>query len=242
MSIGNNEMENMRMNNKYPNASISDTAIIHENVRIEDDVKVHDYVVLYPGTVLKNGCEIYDHCTIGKKPTSPGSTLRKYSNDNYETTTIGENSILCTNVVVYTGTTIMNNTLLADNCSIREKCSIGSYCVIGRYVAVSDETEIGNYTKIMDHCHVMGKIGNHVFFGVLVSMTNDNSMGRDKDAIAHFICPTIEDYATIGAGANLLPGVIIGRNSIVGAAALVTKNVPEGKVVMGVPAKIIRDV
>ena len=54
--------------------------------------------------------------------------------------------------------------------------------------------------------------------------------------------PIVEDYVTIGAGASLLPGVIVGENSIVGASALVTKNVPSGKVVMGVPAKVVRDV
>nr|WP_300768873.1 hypothetical protein [uncultured Acetatifactor sp.] len=47
---------------------------------------------------------------------------------------------------------------------------------------------------------------------------------------------------TIGAGASLLPGVVVGRNAIIGASALVTKNVPAGKVVMGVPARVIRDI
>ncbi len=54
--------------------------------------------------------------------------------------------------------------------------------------------------------------------------------------------PVVEDYVTIGAGASLLPGVVVGRNAIIGASALVTKNVPAGKVVMGVPARVIRDI
>lgn len=52
----------------------------------------------------------------------------------------------------------------------------------------------------------------------------------------------IGDYVTLGAAANILPGVIIGDNVIVGASALVTKSVPANKVVMGVPAKVVRDV
>lgn len=59
-----------------PKAQIADTAIIHENVTVEDDVIIHDYVVIYPNTVIKSGCEIYDHCVIGKLPTSPGITSR----------------------------------------------------------------------------------------------------------------------------------------------------------------------
>ena len=50
------------------------------------------------------------------------------------------------------------------------------------------------------------------------------------------------DNVTVGAAANILPGIIIGNNAIVGASALVTKNVPDNKVVMGIPAKVIRDV
>lgn len=53
---------------------------------------------------------------------------------------------------------------------------------------------------------------------------------------------SIGDYVTIGAAANILPGVRIGDNAIVGAGALVTRDVPGGKVVMGIPARVIRDV
>ncbi len=225
------------------NAIISNTAVIHEHVVVEDGAIIHDHVVLYPGTIVKKNVEIYDNCVIGKLPTSPGCTSRNYKSD-YGVTIINEESVLCPGVVIYTGTNIGHNTLLGDNCSIREKCKVGDYCIISRNVSVNYETEIGDYTKIMDNSHITGnmKIGNHVFISVLVSTTNDNSMGRDEDATEHLLGPVVEDYVTIGAGANLLPGVVIGKNSIVGASALVTKNVPDGKVVMGIPAKVIRDV
>lgn len=224
-------------------AVIPNTVIIHDNVIIEDDVKLHDYVILYPGTIIKKGVEIYDHCVIGKLPTTPGSTARTY-NSEYGVTTIEEKTILCPGVVIYTGTVIGNNTLLGDNCSIRENCKIGSYCIISRNVTVNYETEVGNYTKIMDNSHITGnmKIGNHVFISVLVSSTNDNSMGRSEDATEHLCGPVVEDYVTIGAGASLLPEVVVGNNSIVGAGALVTKSVPPNKVVMGIPARVVRDV
>lgn len=224
-------------------AIIPETVVVHENVVIEENVILHDNVVVYPGTIIKNGAEIYDNCVIGKLPTTPGSTAREYSSE-YEKTVIGENTILCPSVVIYTGTVIGHNTLLGDNCSIREKCIVGDYCIISRNVSVNYETEIGDYTKIMDNSHITGnmKIGSHVFISVLVASTNDNSMGRDNNATENLSGPIVEDYVTIGAGASLLPGVVIGENSIVGASALVTKNVPAGKVVMGIPAKIVRNV
>lgn len=225
------------------NANVAKTAIIHDNVVIEDGVTIHDYVVLYPGTIIKSGVEIYDHCTIGKLPTTPGSTSRNYDSE-YGNTIIGNDSILCPGVVIYKGSVVGHNTLLGDNCAIRENCRIGDYDIISRSVTVNDETVIGNYTKIMDNSHITGKmaIGDHVFISVCVSSTNDNSMGRTDNAVDTLGGPVVENYATIGAGASLLPGVRIGTNAIVGASALVTKDVLPGKVVMGVPAKAVRDV
>ncbi len=225
------------------NSIISSTAILHDDVIVEDNVVIHDFVVLYPGTIIRNGTEIYDHVVIGKKPTSPGSTAKQYSKE-YDLTEIMENCIICPGAVIYTGTIIKNNTLIGDNCSIREKCNIGAYDIISRNVTVNYETVIGDHTRVMDNAHITGNmiIGNHCFISVMVSSTNDNSMARDELAATKLAGPIVEDYATIGAGATLLPGVRIGFNSIVGASALVTKDVPPNKVVMGVPAKVVRDV
>ncbi len=225
------------------NAEIASTAIIHDDVVIEDGVIIHDYVVIYPKTVVKAGTEIYDHCVLGKLPTSPGITSRSLKKE-YNNLIIGENCILCPGVVIYSGTTIGNSCLLGDFCSIREDCKVADRCLISRNVSVNYNTEIGSDTKIMDNTHITGnmKIGNHVFISVLVATTNDNTMGREDYNLDHVYGATIEDYVTIGAAANILPNVTIGKNSIVGAGAVVTKSVPSSKVVMGIPAKVVRDV
>lgn len=239
----NNMAVNSSKSKISPKAHIASTAVIHNGVTIEDDVIIHDFVVLYPGTIIKSGAEVYDHCTIGKYPTTPGSTARHYE-AKYGKTIVGEHSILCPRVTVYTNTEIGHNTLLGDNCSIREQCKIGDYDIISRNVSVNYETVIGSHTKIMDNSHITGNmtIGDHVFISVMVSSTNDNSMGRNADAVENIAGPIVEDYVTIGASAALLPGVRISKNAIVGASALVTKDVPENKVVMGIPAKVVRDV
>lgn len=222
-------------------AYIAETAIIHENVEIEEDVIIHDYVVIYPNTIIKRGTEIFDHSVIGKLPTSPGITSRKLKN-SYDKLVIGEDCILCPSVVIYAGTKIGNKNLLGDFCSIREDCVVGNGCIISRNVSVNYCTVIGDNTKIMDNTHITGNmiIGNNVFISVLVATTNDNTMGREKYSEDHVYGATIEDYVTIGAAANILPGVHIGENAIVGAGAVVTKNVENNTVVMGVPAKKIR--
>lgn len=224
------------------NAIIAKTAIIHENVIIEDGVVLHDYVVVYPNTVIKHGTEVFDHCVLGKVPKSPGCTAREIK-DSFDTLVIGDNCILCPHVTLYPGTTIGSHTLLGDNASIREDCRIGDYCIISRNVSVNYCTTIGEYTKIMDNTHITGNmiIGNHVFISVLVATTNDNSMGKDGYNDGDVTGPCIEDYVTVGAAANILPHVHIGKNSVVGAGSVVTKDVPEGKIVMGVPARIKGD-
>lgn len=224
-------------------AEIAKTAIIHDNVEIGDNVIIHDYVVVYPNTKIEAGCEIYDHCVLGKLPTSPGITSRKIK-ATFPTLIIGENSVLCPGVVLYVGSEIGKNNLLGDFCSIREECKTGDRCIISRNVSVNYNTIIGNNTKIMDNTHITGnmKIGNNVFISVLVATTNDNTMGREEYSEDHVQGATIGDNVTVGAAANILPGVTIGENCIVGASALVTKDVPDNKVVMGVPAKVIRDV
>lgn len=224
-------------------AQIASTAIIYDDVVIEEGVIIHDYVVIYPNVHIKRGCEIYDHCVVGKQPTSPGITARRFKAD-YSRLVIGEECILCPGVVLYTGSILGKRNLLGDYCSIREECEVGDCCLISRNVSINYNTSIGSFTKILDNSHITGnmKVGNHVFISALVTTTNDNTMGREDYDEDHIKGPTIEDYATIGGGANLLPGVTIGHNAIVGASALVTRNVPPDKVVMGVPARIIRDV
>lgn len=224
-------------------ATIAETAIIHDNVVIEKDVIIHDYVVIYPNTIVRQGTEIFDHCVLGKLPTSPGIVSRELKT-KYNDLVVGENCVLCPGVVLYTGSVIGDRNLLGDFCSIREECKTGYGCLISRNVSVNYNTTIGDATKILDNTHITGnmKIGNHVFISALVVTTNDNTMGREEYSEDHVVGAEIEDDVTIGAAANILPNVRIGKNALVGAGALVTKNVPANKVVMGVPAKIVRDV
>lgn len=222
---------------------IAKTAIIHNGAMIEDDVIIHDYVVIYPNVIIKSGAEIYDHCVLGKMPTSCGNVSRELKKE-YGPLIIGFGCIICPSSVLYVGTVIGDNVLLGDFCSIREECKVGNDCLISRNVSVNYNTEIGHHTKIMDNTHITGnmKIGNHVFISVLVATTNDNTMGREKYDEEHVQGAAIGDYVTIGAAANILPQVKIGENAIVGAGAVVTKDVPAGKVVMGIPAKIVQDI
>lgn len=223
--------------------SISKTAIIHEGAKVSDSAIIGDYVVIYPGVEISDNVEIMDHAVIGRLPKSASSSKRKIQKE-YKVTVIGNESVVSPGAVIYTDVIIGEGTLVGDNASIREGCRIGDGCIIARNVSVNYNTMIGNSTKIMDNSHITGNmiIEDHVFISVLVATTNDNLIGKGEYSDEREKGPYIKTGATIGAAANILPAVTIGRNALVGAGAVVTKDVPDGKVVMGMPARIVRDV
>lgn len=225
-----------------PSVRISSTVKILGDVTIGKNVVIHDFVTIYPKVIIDDSVEIFEGAILGKPPKGAKAIARKVSSE-LKTTIIGRESVISPNVVIYTDVKIGDGTLIGDNASIREHCRIGNNCIISRNVTINYNTNIGDFTKIMDCTVITGnmKIGSHVFISVLVSTTNDNTMGLKGYDEAFVKGPTIDDYVKIGAGANILPGVRIGMGSIVAAGAVVTKNVPPKKLVMGMPARIIKD-
>jgi len=130
----------------------------------------------------------------------------------------------------------LNNTRVFKFTNIYKTADIGNNCVIGSY------TEIGDKVKIGDNCKIQAKvfipkgvtIGNNVFIGPCVKFTNDKYPKATGDWKVWET--VVEDGASIGAGATIICGVTIRKNSMIGAGAVVTKDVPEGCMVVGVPA------
>ena len=109
-----------------------------------------------------------------------------------------------------------------------------------RQVGISYNCSIGNNTRIMDGSQIVGNctIEANVFISIMVGTANDNTFGKDgyHDKLQG---PTIKNNANIGVGAILLPNITIGQNTIVGSGAVVTKDVPDNKKVVGMPARCI---
>lgn len=223
--------------------SVSRTAIIYEGAVVSEEAIINDYAVIYPNVVIKDGVEVMDHAVIGRLPKSASTSKRKVRKE-YRKTVIEENVVISSGAIIYTDVIIGRGTLIGDNASVREGCRIGEGCIIARNVSVNYNTTVGDATKIMDNTHITGNmvIEDHVFISVLVATTNDNLIGKGEYSDERERGPYIKRGATIGAAANLLPAITVGENALVAAGSVVTKDVPDGKVVMGVPAKIIRDV
>lgn len=227
-------------------SDIGSNVIIMENVVIRKDVSLGNNVVIHPNVVIESGCsigentEIFPGAYIGKEPKGAGATSRKITFK--QIVTIGDNCSIGPNSVIFYDVKIGNNTLLGDGASIRENVVIGNYCLISRYVTINYNSSIGNNTKIMDLSHITGncEIGDNVFISIHVSTVNDNIVINRTYKEEVIRGPVLEDNVTIGANAILLPGIKIGKHSMVAAGSVVTKSVPERVLVMGTPSKIVK--
>jgi acetyltransferase-like isoleucine patch superfamily enzyme len=117
-------------------------------------------------------------------------------------------------------------------------------CVLGRGSLIENDTTVGAGTRIQAEAYVTAysTLEEDVFIAPCVVTTNDNFMGRTEKRKSLMKGPTIRRGARVGGGAVLLPGIEIGEEAFVGAGAVVTKDVPPRKLVVGSPARVLRDV
>lgn len=125
--------------------------------------------------------------------------------------------------------------VILSGARIGADCNICSHCFIENDVIVGDRVTIKNGVQLWDGL----RVEDDVFIGPNVTFTND-TFPRSKRYPATFAATTVKTGASIGGGATILPGLTIGRHAMVGAGAVVTKSVPDGAVVVGNPARIIR--
>jgi acetyltransferase-like isoleucine patch superfamily enzyme len=203
---------------------------------------IADTAIVYPGTVLGEGCKILDYAVVGKQPTlGPRSTA---SQEELAPLELGAGTIVSTGAIVFAGTVIGERGIVGDQACVRERCAIGDDVVIGRGALVENDTTVGSLTKIQADAYVTAytTVEDRVFIAPRVITTNDNFMGRTEKRHALRRGPTIRRGARVGAGAVLCPAVEIGEEAFVGAGAVVVKDVPPRVVVVGNPARILRDV
>jgi UDP-2-acetamido-3-amino-2,3-dideoxy-glucuronate N-acetyltransferase len=206
------------------------------------EAEVHPTAIVYPGTVLGEGVRILEHAVVGKQPSlSPRSTAKR---EPLPPTELGDGTIVSTGAVVFAGATIGARVILGDQSCVRERVVVGDDVVIGRGSLVENDTTIGARTKIQAEAYITAycALEDDVFIAPCVVTTNDNFMGRTEQRHELVKGPTIRRGARIGGGAILCPGVEIGAEAFVGAGAVVVKDVPPRALVVGNPARVLREV
>jgi acetyltransferase-like isoleucine patch superfamily enzyme len=203
---------------------------------------IHPTAVVHEGTVLGDGVRVLEHAVVGKQPTlSPRSTAKR---ELLPPAVIGAGTVVSTGAIVFAGSTVGERVVLGDQSCVRERVKIGDDVVIGRGSLVENDTTIGALTKVQAGAYITAysTLEEHVFVAPCVVTTNDNFMGRTKRRHELMKGPTIRRGARIGGGAILCPGIEVGEEAFVGAGAVVTKDVPPRAVVVGSPARVLRDV
>jgi acetyltransferase-like isoleucine patch superfamily enzyme len=204
--------------------------------------EIHPSAIVYEGTLLGEGVKVLEGAVVGKQPTlSPRSTAKR---EPLPPTVIGDGTIVSTGAIVFAGSSIGARVILGDQSCVRERVAIGDDVVLGRGSYVENDTTIGAMTKIQADAYITAysTLEEHVFIAPCVVTTNDNWMGRTEKRLSEMRGPTIRRGARVGGGAILCPGIEIGEEAFVGAGAVVTKDVPPKTVVVGNPARVLREV
>jgi UDP-2-acetamido-3-amino-2,3-dideoxy-glucuronate N-acetyltransferase len=204
--------------------------------------EIHPAAIVHPGTVLGDGARVLENAVVGKQPSLGASSTTK--REPLPPTVIGAETVVSTGAVVFAGSTIGARCIVGDQSCIRERVALGDDCVLGRGSLIENDTTVGAGTRIQAGAYITAysTLEEDVFVAPCVVTTNDNYMGRTERRRAEMRGPTIRRGARIGGGAILCPGVEVGEEAFVGAGAVVTRDVPPRTVVVGNPARVLRDV
>lgn len=198
------------------------------------------HVVVHAGTVIGDGCTVEDHAVLGKRP-----RLARGSSAEGAVTglRVGAGATVCCGAVVFAGAAIGEGSIVGDQAYVRERSAVGPNTVIGRGSVVDNDVRIGARVRVQTSVYLTAftLVEDDVFVGPGAATTNDNTMSRHgpemplRGAILRRAC-------RVGGGSVLAPGVEVGEEAFVAAGAVVVRNVPARAVVMGVPARVVREV
>ena len=204
--------------------------------------RIAETAVVYPGVELGENVVIGDYAVVGKQPVLGKRSTA--SRGELPPLVLGDGCAILAGAVVFAGTRLGAGVIVGDQACVRERCNLGDEVVIGRGSHVENDTTIGARTRVQANAYLTAysTLEEDVFIAPCVVTTNDNYMGRSEKRHDLRQGPTIRRGARIGGGAVLLPGIEISEEAFVGAGAVVLHDVPARAVVVGNPARKIRDV
>lgn len=178
--------------------------------------------------LLASPSEVHRTAILGEVPGRPMASLALQ---------VGSHAVIRAHSVIYAGSQIGSHLETGHGVVIREENRLGDHLSIWNNSTIDYGCIVGNRVRI--HCNVyvaqFTTIEDDVFLAPGVMIANDR----------HPICkdcmkgPTIKRGARVGINATLLPEIVVGEEALIGAGAVVTKDVPAGAVVVGNPARII---
>jgi UDP-2-acetamido-3-amino-2,3-dideoxy-glucuronate N-acetyltransferase len=140
---------------------------------------------------------------------------------------------ICESEAIGDGTTIWAFSHVLSGAVIGQNVNVNDHVFIENDVTIGDRVTVKSGVQLWDGI----ELRNDVFVGPNVTFTNDN-FPRSKQRPDSFLHTLVEEGASLGGGSVILPGITVGQHAMVGAGAVVTRNVPPHAIVVGNPARI----
>jgi acetyltransferase-like isoleucine patch superfamily enzyme len=221
--------------------SVASGAVIEDGARVGAGTRIGAGAMIRAGTEIGERCVIEENAVLGKRPRlRPGSSAR---GSELEPLVLAPEVTVCVGAIVYAGSRVASRAILGDQSQLRERSTLGAGTVLGRGSSIDFSCTVGDRVLIQTDVYVTGGsvVEDDVFLGPGVFTTNDDGMGRRPPG-EPLRGPVFRRACRVGGRAVLVPGVVIGEEAFVAAGAVVTRDVGDREVVVGVPARVIRRV
>ena len=203
---------------------IHETALISKDAQIGRNVEIGAFTIINAGVSVGDFSTVGTFCELGVPST----------NSSVPSLEIGPRSLIRSHSVFYSGSKFGAQLNTGHRVTVRENTIAGNNLQIGTLSDIQGDCLIGNYVRFHSSVHVGkgSKIEDYVWVFPYVVLTNDPHPPSEVR-----LGVTLKSYAVIATHSTILPGVIVGSGSLVGAHSLVAKDVVEHTVVSGVPAR-----
>jgi acetyltransferase-like isoleucine patch superfamily enzyme len=208
-------------------------------IEIGSGVRVGAYAVICGGTCIGEKARVEEHTIVGKPEKGyavghlyPGAGAR---------TRISPGVVVRAGAVIYAGVQTGTNTVIGHHTLLRSFVTVGEDTQLGHTLTVERAARIGDGVRCSPGSHITSScvLADRVFLGAGVRTINDRELiWREAGQEPELVPPRFERGAKVGSGSVVLAGVVIGENALVGAGSVVTRDVPAGATVYGVPARV----